>query len=104
MSKFIAWQHELNVMHRVKGHSNVVQLIGYTVNPLQMVMEFCPFGDLYHFMKNFHTLDWRFTFTILKGVAAYVNVFRFSLQLVANFSGVVYKDCILKNHRSFTVT
>jgi len=60
-------------MHRVKGHSNMVQLIGYTVNPLQIVMEFCPFGDLYHFMKH-NTLDWRFTLNILKGVAAYVNV------------------------------
>lgn len=51
-------------------HPNIVQLLGFCINPLAMVMEFVPSGTLYDFLaKNKdEPLDWPMRLKCASGI------------------------------------
>ena len=52
VEKFRDFQQEVYIMSKLK-HLNIVSLYGITLDPLQMVIEFCPLPDL-HALFNHH--------------------------------------------------
>jgi len=78
MSKFKEFQREVGIMSGL-NHANLVHLYGITIQPhLRMVMEWCPEGDLYHFLLSDKIIDWklriRICLDIAKGMCYLQNV------------------------------
>ena len=40
-------------------HKNIVEFIGFTINPFGMVLEYLGGGDLYDYLHSSKPVDWR---------------------------------------------
>ena len=71
---------------RMGTHPNVVSILGFTLDPFGIVMEFAECGDLSSYIKkNFETLDLTKKYRIAAGIAN-------GLDWLTNVSGVVHRD------------
>jgi serine/threonine protein kinase len=66
---FNEFRREVYVMSGMK-HTNLVNLLGFCVDPFALVMEFVPGGNLYHYMRNLSLpMDWPLRLKIALDVA-----------------------------------
>jgi serine/threonine protein kinase len=69
IDKFQEFQREVYIMSALY-HTNLVQFYGITVSPhLRMVMEWCPGGDLYHFLQSNEGISWDLRLRICLDIA-----------------------------------
>lgn len=50
-------RRELALMSQI-SHPNIVNMLGYSVQPLQLVMELVPLGDLHTFLHSREEVGW----------------------------------------------
>eukprot|EP01128_Nolandella_sp_AFSM9_P002264 TRINITY_DN1263_c2_g1_i1.p1 TRINITY_DN1263_c2_g1~~TRINITY_DN1263_c2_g1_i1.p1 ORF type:complete len:939 (+),score=131.60 TRINITY_DN1263_c2_g1_i1:301-3117(+) len=66
---FEEFRHEISILTQIQ-HSKLVKLVGITLSPLSILMEFCALGNLYDFVNNKESRrDWPFNLKIAFDVA-----------------------------------
>ena len=63
LEKFQEFIHEVNVMRQF-DHPNLVRLFGTTLEPLGMVIEYCPFKSLDYHLHDKELSDEKFSMTL----------------------------------------
>jgi len=71
---FDEFRREVWVMSGMR-HPNLVNLLGFCVNPFAIVMEFVEFGNLYNFLRKQDELSWSLRLKIALDIARGSNVF-----------------------------
>jgi len=72
-SSFKEFRHELHIMS-LFNHKNLVQLKGFSLDPMAIVMEFVPMGNLYQFVNDPNSArDWAIVLKIAIDVASGLN-------------------------------
>src|SRR3990167_2668350 len=69
LNEFKEFQREVSIMSEL-NHKNLVQLYGISIAPqLRMIMEWCPGGDLYHFLAHAQPVCWALKYRIAYDIA-----------------------------------
>jgi hypothetical protein len=79
---------EARVMIQLQ-HPNIVNLIGVTLQPLRLLVELAPLGDIKHCISKFRKASIRMRRTTVKETLLQVNLFSYNTKFIAILCWVV---------------